>query len=124
MFNFDRFKELCRKKGLKQSALYELVGKNRFYSSDLKKLKKVPMEYVEIWAEKLGTTPAYLMGETDDPEIKKEPAAQTGDELQNRLIAFYGEVKDYIDEDDIEDVKIFLQAKAERKRRKMENDKG
>lgn len=118
MFNFDRFRDLCKQRGMTQSALYEAVGKSRFYSSDLKKLKTVPAEYIAVWAEKLHTTPAYLTGQTDDPE----PPA--GDALQNQLIAFYGEVKEYIDEDDIEDVKIFLRAKAERKRRKREHDEG
>lgn len=75
MFDLNRFKDLCKKQGIKQSALFEMVDRPRTYSSDLKKVKNVPAEYVEAWAAALHTTPAYLMGETDDPspETKKEP---------------------------------------------------
>lgn len=70
--DLDRFKNLCKKCGIKQAALFERVNRPANYSSDLKKIKNVPLEYVDIWAEALHTTPAYLLGETDDPT----PAAQ------------------------------------------------
>lgn len=76
MFDLDRFKALCKERGMTQSALFKMVGRPYNYSSDLRKIKKVPADYIEIWAAALHTTPAYLMGETDDPspETKKEPA--------------------------------------------------
>lgn len=76
MFDLNRFKELCKERGIKQAALFRAVGKDEFYASNLKRTKNVPVEFVESWAAALHTTPAYLMGETDDPspEIKKEPA--------------------------------------------------
>ena len=78
MFDLDRFKDLCKQQGIKQAALFEMVGRPRTYSSDLKKVKNVPTEYIETWAAALHTTPAYLMGETDDPSegTKKEPACR------------------------------------------------
>lgn len=125
MFDFDRLYQLSKACGVSKSHLCSLAGKNASYIADLRRLHREPLpQVVSAWADALHTTPAYLMGETDDPEIKKEPAAREGDELEKKLLAFYGEVKPYLDEDDIEDVKIFLQAKADRKRRKMENDKG
>ena len=76
MFDLNRFKELCKERGIKQAALFRAVGKDEFYASNLKRTKNVPVEFVESWAAALHTTPAYLMGETDDPspEAKKEPA--------------------------------------------------
>lgn len=76
MFDLDRFKELCKERGIKQAALFRAVGKDEFYASNLKRTKNVPVEFIETWAAALHTTPAYLMGETDDPspETKKEPA--------------------------------------------------
>lgn len=128
MFDLDRFKDLCKQQGIKQAALFEMVGRPRTYSSDLKKVKNVPTEYIETWAAALRTTPAYLMGETDDPSegTKKEPATGEGDGLEKQLIAFYGEVKSYLDEDDLNDIKIFMQMKADYKKRKMmeNHDKG
>ena len=85
MFNLDRFKELCKQKGVKQTALFAMVGKPRSYVSDLKKIRNVPPEYVETWAAALHTTTAYLLGETDDPSegIKKEPAGLEADGLSD-----------------------------------------
>ena len=126
MFNLNRFKELCKERGVTQAALFRAVGRDEFYASNLRRTKNVPAEYLETWAAALHTTPAYLMGETDDPEIKKEPATSKGDGLENQLIAFYGEVKPYLDEDDLNDIKIFMQMKADYKKRKMmeNHDKG
>ena len=75
MFDLNRFKELCKERGIKQAALFRAVGKDEFYASNLKRTKNGPVEFVETWAAALHTTPAYLMGETDDPspETKKEP---------------------------------------------------
>lgn len=72
MFNLARFKKLCKEQGITQTALFARVGRKPQYSSDIAKGAKVPLEYVDIWAEALHTTPAYLLGETDDPT----PAAQ------------------------------------------------
>lgn len=85
MFDLDRFKDLCKQQGIKQAALFEMVGRPRTYSSDLKKVKNVPTEYIETWAAALHTTPAYLMGETDDPsaETKKEPTGLVADGLSD-----------------------------------------
>lgn len=83
--DLDRFKNLCKKCGIKQAALFERVNRPANYSSDLKKIKNVPLEYVAIWAEALHTTPAYLLGETDDPapfSPKKEQPAQSGPALE------------------------------------------
>lgn len=84
MFDLDRFKNLCKQQGIKQAALFEMVGRPRTYSSDLKKVKNVPTEYIETWAAALHTSPAYLMGKTDDPtETKKEPTGLVADGLSD-----------------------------------------
>ena len=67
MFNLNRFKELCKERGVTQAALFRAVGRDEFYASNLRRTKNVPAEYLETWATALHTTPAYLMGETDDP---------------------------------------------------------
>ena len=76
MFDLDRFKELCKERGIKQAALFRAVGKDEFYASNLKRTKNVPVEFIETWAAALHTTPANLMGKTknNNPEKKKEPA--------------------------------------------------
>lgn len=89
MFNLDRFRMLCKERGVKQTALFAMVGKPRTYSSDLNKIKNVPMEYVRVWADALRTTPEYLMGETGDPSegIKKEPTSLMADRFDGDVLA-------------------------------------
>lgn len=76
MVNLDRMKDLAKRQGIKQKDLFEMVGRKEWFGGDIKKGVSVPDSYVETWAAALHTTPAYLMGETDDPspETKKEPA--------------------------------------------------
>lgn len=67
VFQFDRFVQLCKSQGKKQSHLYELVGLPSKAGSNLKRTKKVKPEILEVWATELNTSVAYLNGETDDP---------------------------------------------------------
>lgn len=84
MFDLNRFKALCKEQGIKQASLFRAVGKDEFYASNLKRIKNVPFEYIETWAAALHTSPAYLMGETDDPtETKKEPTGLMADGLSD-----------------------------------------
>lgn len=79
MFRFDRFQNLCTTKGMKMSALFDRVGKKSDYGSSLKRTKNVNPEFVAAWAEALGTSVEYLMGETDDPEPQAAPRIQMDD---------------------------------------------
>ena len=76
MFNLQRFKDLCKERGQKQADLFRLVGRSKYYSSDIAKGTRVPIEYVQTWADSLGTTTAYLLGETDK---KNKPTAEAMD---------------------------------------------
>lgn len=66
-FQFERFVDLCKNSGKKQSYLYELVGLPSKAGSNLRRTKKVKPEILEVWAKELNTSVAYLNGETDDP---------------------------------------------------------
>ena len=68
MLDFDRLNELLKSKGVKKSFLADQLGKNRSIFSDWEAGKSQPKpEYITIIATLLGTTPAYLTGESDDP---------------------------------------------------------
>lgn len=62
-----------------------MVGRKEWFGGDIKKGVSVPMSYIETWAAALHTTPAYLLGETDDPSegIKKESAGLEADGLSD-----------------------------------------
>lgn len=77
MFRFDRLAELSKIHKRSASYLCSLIPRANNYINDLKRQQRTPpIDVVETWAAALHTTPAYLMGETDDPspETKKEPA--------------------------------------------------
>ena len=75
VFQFDRFVQLCKSQGKKQSHLYELVGLPSKAGSNLKRTKKVKPEILAVWAAELNTSVAYLNGETDDPSpVTSTPA--------------------------------------------------
>ena len=75
-FKFDRFCDLCKQNGRKQSYLYKLVGMPDKSGSNLRRTKNVKPEILEVWAKELHTTAAYLNGETDDPTAPSVQAAQ------------------------------------------------
>ena len=74
MLDFDRLNQLLKSKGVKKSFLADQLGKNRSIFSDWEAGKSQPKpEYITIIATLLGTTPAYLTGESDDPGHAPEP---------------------------------------------------
>lgn len=75
MVNFDRLEALIRQQGKKKSHLCALAGKGRGYIADAKNGNgTISDEALLVFAAELGTTTAYLKGETDDAGIKNPPA--------------------------------------------------
>lgn len=86
LLDFNRFKELCKGNGLSGAYIANKLGKKRSFFTDLKNGKfQLAQADLEIIAAVLHTTPAYLLGETDDPSegIKKEPAGLEADGLSD-----------------------------------------
>ena len=91
MFDFNRFKQLCRANGLSGAYIANKLGHTRSYFTDLKNGKfRLSASDLDVIAAALHTTPAYLMGETDDPGegIKKEPSGPAAEELSEEDRAF------------------------------------
>ena len=79
MFDFDRLMTLAKEQKRSASFLCECIHRANNYINDLKRLHRDPTpDVISTWAEALHTTPAYLLGETDE---KNKPAIQTDDEL-------------------------------------------
>lgn len=70
-------------------------------------------KYVDKIAAFYGVSADYLRGETEERSgsVVKDAA---GDEF----IAFYGSVKEDLTEDDLDDIRVAMQAKAERNRKR------
>lgn len=66
----SRIKSLAKKQGKTLSYICGLIGRKVYYLNDISKNNaEMPDEYLKILAENLGTSVAYLKGETDNPDI-------------------------------------------------------
>ena len=84
LFKIDRVESLIRENGLKKGAFCAMLGRGRTWIDDWKRGRSLPDENtVSQIAEVLHTTPAYLMGETDDPGEKKEPTGENASGLSD-----------------------------------------
>jgi hypothetical protein len=80
--NYDKLELLAKEKGISKTFLCQIVGRERYYLRDCKKNCIVPPdEYVEAWANALGSSVEYLTDKTDDPAPKeKEPVQALSEE--------------------------------------------
>lgn len=87
MFDFFRFKQLCKQQGLSGAYIANRLGKARSFFTDLKNGKfQISQSDLEIVASLLHTTPAYLMGEKKEPT--GENASGLSDEDRELIEAF------------------------------------
>ena len=71
-FMFDRLDALLKSNGMTRKALCQLSGHADNYIRMFEKRgKEPPRDFVLLCAQQLGTTSAYLYGETDSPEKEK-----------------------------------------------------
>lgn len=68
--DISRIVELAKKQGKTMAHLCRLLGKTRSYLNDVRRGACVlPYNSIEIIAADLGTTPEYLLFETDNPSV-------------------------------------------------------
>ena len=68
LFNYDRFESLLKARGVTKTFIARSLGRSATLCQDWKQRKSQPSEaQLREVARILGTTPAYLRGETDDP---------------------------------------------------------
>ena len=92
-------KELAEHLGIHPNVITNwLNGRNKSYR-----------RYVNEIAAFYGVSVDYLLGNADSKE--KQP-------VKDELIAFYGDVKDDLTPDDIDDLMVAMRAKAERNKKK------
>lgn len=66
----SRIETLAKQQGKSLTHLCTLLGKHRGYLKEVRnKNLKLPHEFLVIIANDLGTTPEYLLFETDDPSV-------------------------------------------------------
>lgn len=70
MLDYQRLRERAKEKRIGLTTLGESLGKSKYYLYDVEsKGVRITKDMIEQLAEMLDTTPAYLEGETDSPDI-------------------------------------------------------
>lgn len=81
----DRITNLAKSKGITQSFISSKLGVHRNWLSCVKRDNvRISEERLQIISDILGTTVAYLKGETDDPSPQKEKSPSEADELLSK----------------------------------------
>ena len=76
MFDGERMRDLMASRDISQSALARQVGVSQTTIAKLVLGKGYGSKYLHRIARELGTSPAYLSGETDDPQADAPPAPE------------------------------------------------
>lgn len=124
---YERLFALCQERGITAYRMCKDTGVQPSVMTDLKmgRRQTVKAETAAKIAAYFGVSVDYLLGN----EEKEKPASQEDDELikndplAGQLFAAYGEVKNEFTQDDIDDIKMFMEMIVARKRKKKENDK-
>lgn len=99
-FQYDRLDSLLKKNGTTRKYLCLSAGHADNYIRGFEKRgKEPPREFVKYCADKLGTTTAYLYGETDDSSPVTAPAAPEQKEKPNALDGIELDMADLSPED-------------------------
>ena len=95
MSTVDRITNLAKEKGITQAFISSKIGVHRNWLSCVRRDNvKISDERLAIIADILGTTTAYIKGETDDPETGNKKSPSELDELLQQpditeLLALY-----------------------------------
>ncbi len=88
MFDYERFEELRKSRGVSKTFIAQSLGRSATLCQDWKQKKSQPNEaQLRTVAEILGTSPAYLMGED-------VPAVDEVDDELNELLSSLRERED------------------------------
>ena len=105
--------EMCRAAGVPRSSVGNLAtGSTQQLSA--KNMQKLAT-YFNVSAD-------YLLGNEEKPAIQKDDELIKEDPFAEQLFAAYGEVKEEFSQEDIDDIKMFMEMVAKRKRMKKERD--
>ena len=112
---YEIFAELLKKHNVTRYQVSKATGVPQSSLSDWSKGKSKPKyDNMKKNADYFGVSVDYLLGNEEKPAATE--ASELDALLKDELIAFYGEVKENLDQNDIDDLKTFMRMKAEIKK--------
>ena len=96
MVTGKRIKERRLALGMSADKLAEALGKNRatIYRYEGDEIENFPLSAIEPLAKALLTTPAYLMGWTDDPNVPSEINCNEMDKKTQEVVQLFDTLSD------------------------------
>lgn len=119
---YERLKSLCEQRGITGYKMCKDCDVQPSIVTDLKmgRRKGLRADTAARIAAYFGVTVDYLLGNDDSPAQDQTPA-HVDALVKNALFAAYGEVKDQLDEADLDDIALFMRMKAARKKEKPDH---
>ena len=114
MVRFDRLEGLIKEQGKTKTFICGKAGKKRNYISDAQNGNgSISDEALAIFARELGTTVAYLTGESDEVRVEEKPAeAQSGlGELSKEELDYISWFRERATEKEKEIVRLIVNGK-------------
>lgn len=121
---YNLIENLCKKNGTNITAMCKEAKISRAPLTELKmgRSKTLSSATLSKIASYFGVSVDYLLGNEEKPAIQKDDELIKEDPFAEQLFAAYGEVKKEFSQEDIDDIKMFMEMVAKRKRMKKERD--
>lgn len=114
---YNQIETICKERGTNITQMCRELSIPRSVFSELKagRTRRLSSKYLSQIASYFNVSADYLLGTEKQPVLPKEDGLP-----EDEFIAFYGEVKDHLDKEDLEDLKTFMRMRAELKKHRRE----
>ena len=117
---YNRIAMLCKQQGISIGKMCNQLGISRGNLTELKmeRIKTLKTDNLTKIAVFFNVSVDYLLGNEEKPAAQKGDEPIKEDPFADQLFAAYGEVKEEFSQEDIDDIKMFMEMVAKRKRMK------
>ena len=121
---YERLSALCQERGITAYRMCKDTGVQPSVMTDLKmgRRQTVKAETAAKIAAYFGVSVDYLLGNEEKPAATEDSELIKSDPLADQLFAAYNGGKEVFDQDDINDIKTFMEMIVQRKRRTQKKE--